>query len=157
LGRIENLLLARRFAWCLPVSILVNIRPSATLIFVLHCSLFSTPERTMKRQFLVLCILLLPLTAGADRITQMSPVDLCTYSAKMQVAGYYYFEQGKSRDEVVVKWHGDETQNEIDFINRMLDEAYAWLTTARRSDSKLIPVLTFGDMVYQACMNGKPL
>ena len=107
--------------------------------------------------WIALFALVLPLSAMADRITQMSPTDLCAYSAKMQVAGYYYFEQGKARNEVVVKWHGDETQNEIDYVNRMLDEAYAWLANASRNSPRLIPAQTFGDLVYEACMNGRPL
>ena len=105
----------------------------------------------------MLLFLLLPHTARADRITQMNQSDLCIYTAKLQVAGYYYFEQGKPREEVKVVWHGDETQNEIDFVNRTLDDAYLWLTNARDNGAKLISVQTFGDLVYEACMNGKPL
>jgi hypothetical protein len=105
----------------------------------------------------MLLSLLLPHVAQADRITQMSQSDLCIYAAKLQVAGYYYFEQGKPREEVKIVWHGDETQNEIDFINRTLDDAYAWLTNARNNGAQLVPVQTFGDLVYEACMNGKPL
>ena len=105
----------------------------------------------------MLLFLLLPHTAQADRITQMNQSDLCVYTAKLQVAGYYYFEQGKPREEVTIVWHGDETRNEIDFVNTTLDDAYLWLNNARHNRAKLIPVQTFGDLVYEACMNGKPL
>jgi len=55
----------------------------------------------MKTNVLILVlVLLLPRTVHADRITQMTQSDLCIYTAKLQVAGYYYFEQGKSREEV---------------------------------------------------------
>ena len=105
----------------------------------------------------LLLVLLLPHAARADRITQMTQSEQCIYTAKLQVAGYYYFEQGKPREEVKILWHGDETQNEIDFVNRTLDDAYVWLTNARNKGAELLPVQTFGDLVYEACMNGKPL
>jgi len=112
----------------------------------------------MRASFLVMLLsLLLPHIAQADRITQMSQSDLCIYTAKLQVAGYYYFEQGKPRQEVKIVWHGDETPNEIDFVNRALDDAYLWLTNARNNGATLIPLQTFGDLVYEACMNGKTL
>jgi len=47
----------------------------------------------MKTNVLILVlVLLLPRTVHADRITQMTQSDLCIYTAKLQVAGYYYFE-----------------------------------------------------------------
>jgi hypothetical protein len=112
----------------------------------------------MRTNVLVLLLVLLPPhTVHADRITQMNQSDLCIYTAKLQVAGYYYFEQGEPREEVKIVWHGDETLNEIDFVNRTLDGAYLWLTNARNIGAELLPVQTFGDLVYEACMNGKPL
>ena len=112
----------------------------------------------MRAKVLVMLLFLLSThTAQADRITQMNRSDLCIYTAKLQVAGYYYFEQGKPREEVKIVWHGDETQNEIDFVNRTLDDAYHWLASARNNGAELLPVQTFGDLVYEACMNGKPL
>lgn len=112
----------------------------------------------MRANILVMLLLLLSThSVQADRITQMNRSDLCIYTAKLQVAGYYYFEQGKPREEVKIVWHGDETQNEIDFVNRTLDDAYRWLTNAKNNGAQLLPVQTFGDLVYEACMNGKPL
>ena len=104
-----------------------------------------------------LLVLPLPGAVHADRITQMNQSDLCIYTAKLQVAGYYYFEQGKPREDVKITWHGDETQNEIDFVNKTLDDAYTWLTNAQSNGVELLPVQTFGDLVYEACMHGKPL
>lgn len=111
----------------------------------------------MKKSSIALVALLLPHGALADRITQMNQADLCVYTAKLQVAGYYYFEQGKLREDVSVQWHGDETENEIRFVNKTLDQAYAWLTSWKQSSTDMLPVQSFGDMVYQACMEGKPL
>ena len=54
-------------------------------------------------------------------------------------------------------WHAGETQNENEFVNSTLDDAYLWLSSARNNGAELLPVQTFGDLVYEACMNGKPL
>jgi len=109
------------------------------------------------RVLLLLLVLLPPHTVHADRITQMNQSDLCIYTSKRQVAGYYHFAQGKPREAVKIVWHGDETQNEIDFVNRTLDDTCLWLTNARNNGAGLLPVQTFGDLVYEACMNVKPL
>jgi len=58
---------------------------------------------------------------------------------------------------VKIVWHGDETPDEIYFVNRTLADAYLWLSNARNNGAELLPVQTFGDLVYEACMNGKPL
>jgi hypothetical protein len=71
--------------------------------------------------------------------------------------GYYYFEQGKPREEVKIVWHGDETPDKIYLVNRMLDDAYLWLTNARNNGAGLLPVQTYGDLGYEACINATPL
>ena len=109
----------------------------------------------MKKSFLLVCALLAAPSAHADRITRMNQTELCTYTAQLQVAAYYYFEQGKPREEVSIKWHGDETQNEIEFVNKTVAEAYAWLSSWKGNSNEIIPVQSFGDMVYQACMSKK--
>jgi len=76
------------------------------------------------------------------------------YEAKLAVAGFYYFLQGKRRNEILVHWHGDETQNEIDFVNRVLDDTYA--KAGALPDARAVSEVTFGDQVYQACMSGRP-
>ncbi len=109
----------------------------------------------MKKSLGALLLLLgsVSCPALADRISQMNQTDLCTYTAKLQVAGYYYFMQGLPRDQVKIHWHGDETRNEIDFISRTLDRAYGWLASTGASEST-ISAQRFGDLVYDACMRG---
>ena len=108
----------------------------------------------MKSFFLALALLVSP-AAHADRLTQMNQTELCAYTAQLQVAAYYFFEQGKLREEVSIKWHGDETQNEIDFVDKTVAEAYIWLASWKHSSNELLPAQSFGDMVYQACMSKK--
>ena len=109
----------------------------------------------MIKSFLLALALLLPAGAHADRISRMNPTELCTYTAQLKVAAYYFFEQGKARDEVQIRWHGDETQNEIDFVNATVAQAYEWLTRWKKTSSEILPAHSFGDMVYQACMGEK--
>jgi len=109
----------------------------------------------MYKSFFITWLLLISAPPYADRITQMNQTDLCTYTTQLQVAAYYFFEQGKPREEVSIKWHGDETQNEIDFVSKTVAEAYAWLTSWKSSSNEMLPAQSFGDMVYQACMNKK--
>ena len=111
----------------------------------------------MKGNFFLVCALLVSPAVHADRITRMNQTELCTYTTQLQVAAYHFFEQGKPRAEVSIKWHGDETQNEIDFVNRNVARAYAWLAGWKDSSSALLPAQAFGDMVYQACMTQKEL
>jgi hypothetical protein len=102
-------------------------------------------------------VLLLVPTAYADRISRMDQTERCVYVAKLEVAAYYFFEQGKAREDVVLHWHGDETENEIAFVNKTVDNAYAWLASWKESSNSMLSAQSFGDMVYQACMQGKPL
>jgi hypothetical protein len=102
-------------------------------------------------------LILLAQSALADRITRMDKTERCIYIAKLEVAAYYYFEQGRPRDEVVIHWHGDETENEIAFVNQIVDEAYAWLASWKGSSNSMLSAQSFGDMIYQACMQGKLL
>lgn len=108
----------------------------------------------MNKSFLLVCALLVSPAAHADRFTQMNQNELCTYTAQLQVAAYYYFEQGKPREEVSIKWHGDETQNEIRFVNKTVADAYTRLASWNGS-GQLLTAQSFGDMVYQACMSEK--
>ena len=111
----------------------------------------------MKGYFVLMCGLLVSSAAHADRITRMNQTELCTYTTQLQVAAYYFFEQGKPREEVSIKWHGDETQNEIDFVNTTVARAYSWLASWKDNSGALLPAQSFGDMVYQACMSQKEL
>jgi ABC-type Mn2+/Zn2+ transport system permease subunit len=48
----------------------------------------------MKKNVLLVCALLVSPAAHADRISRMNQTELCTYTAQLQVAAYYFFEQG---------------------------------------------------------------
>ena len=111
----------------------------------------------MRKSFLGIILLLLAPAVHADRITQMNQTDRCTYIAKLEVAAYYHFEQGRARQDVVIHWHGDETENEIAFVNKTVDDAYAWLTSWKQNSTEMLPAQSFGDMIFQACMEGKLL
>ncbi len=106
----------------------------------------------MIKSFLMMCALLVPAAAHADRISRMNPTERCTYTAQLKVAAYYYFEQGKARDEIQIKWHGDETPYEMDFVNATIAQAYEWLERWKQTSSEMLPAHSFGDMVYQTCM-----
>jgi hypothetical protein len=94
--------------------------------------------------------------AAADRISEMSRTERCVYTARLEVIAYHYYKQGKSREDIKLHWKGDETQNEIDFVNRILDEAYEWLS-ALGADATRLSDQAFGDMVYEACVSGRTL
>jgi len=101
-------------------------------------------------------LLLGPALAAADRITEMNGTELCAYKAKLSVAAYFYFLQGKPRGDVTIHWHGDETQNEIDFVRRTLDEAYASAEADKRDHrQRYVSEQAFGDRAYNACMSGE--
>jgi hypothetical protein len=109
-----------------------------------------------KSLLLVVLLAVLPRAADADRISDMNPTELCTYVARLKVLAYYYYGRGVPRAEVKVHWKGDETANEVDFVNRTIDEAYAWLSAMQAEPGKLSEQ-RFGDMVYEACISGTPL
>lgn len=55
-------------------------------------------------RFSAIAMLLLAVcqAAIADRITQMNRAELCTYTARLKVIGYYYYAQGMTRERVKV-------------------------------------------------------
>lgn len=91
-------------------------------------------------------------TASADRISAMGHAERCAYGTKLQVLGAYYYGQGKPRAEVKIHWHGDETQNEIDFVNRAIDAGYAIIEREYEVGRKDTPLQLLGDRIYEACM-----
>lgn len=109
----------------------------------------------MGRNLLMAALLAFCAPAHADRISRMNATELCTYTAQLHVAAYYYFEQGRRREDIQLKWHGDETQNEIDFVNKTVADAYAWLEAWKANGSELLPPQSYGDMIYQSCMSRK--
>jgi hypothetical protein len=99
-----------------------------------------------------------PLGAWADRISDMPRTERCVYKARLSVAGYHHYLQGRPREEVKIHWHGDETQHEIDFVTQTIDEAYARAAALHREtpDGRMSEA-QFGDQIYEACMDGREL
>lgn len=91
--------------------------------------------------------------ARGDRITEMTRADRCAYTARMQVLAAHYAGKGLPRDQVKIHWHGDETPNEIEFVNRLLDEGYAAWARERARHGDAYPLEMFGDAVFERCMN----
>jgi hypothetical protein len=102
-------------------------------------------------------VLLAAAPAFADRITEMPRTERCVYKARLSVAGYYWHQQGRARPDVKIHWHGDETQNEIEFVNRTIDEAYSAAEAIRDGSGEHVSEAAFGDRVYNACMAGTSL
>jgi hypothetical protein len=112
----------------------------------------------MRRPVVALLLLTAPLAVCADRIADMPRTERCVYTARLATAGYYYWLQGKPRDEVQIRWHGDETRNEIEFVTRTIDAAYARASALQQADAaRMPPEREFGDQVYEACMAGREL
>jgi hypothetical protein len=93
--------------------------------------------------------------AAADRISEMSRTERCVYTARLAVAGYHHYLQGRTRADLRIHWKGDETPNEIEFITRVIDEAYA----RAQADGQAVAEgqtseQDFGDEAYAACMAG---
>lgn len=107
----------------------------------------------MKNVILAVLLLSVPVLASADRISSMSRTERCAYGTKLQVLGAYYSGKGTPRAEVKIHWHGDETQNEIDFINHAIDEGYAMQAKERAVGRQDTPLELLGDRVYEACMH----
>jgi hypothetical protein len=101
--------------------------------------------------------LLSAVPAFADRITDMPRTERCVYKARLSVAGFYWHQQGRARQDIRIQWHGDETQNEIEFVNRTIDEAYAAAEGLRNGSGTYVSESDFGDRVYTACMTGTNL
>lgn len=107
----------------------------------------------MTRLTVALCAALLTGPAAADRITEMSRTERCVYTTRLSVAGYHHYLQGRPRAELRIHWKGDETQNEIDYVTRVIDEAYARAQVDREDeDGASMSEQEFGDEVYAACM-----
>jgi len=105
-------------------------------------------------------LFLLPALSCADRINRMTLTERCVYTARLSVAGYHYFLQGMSRSEVPIRWHGDETQNEVDDAIHELGAMTNSLPTSGNADGNFPQ--TYGDgritagggLVYVEAGNG---
>lgn len=93
----------------------------------------------------------------ADRFTDMTPAERCAYTAKLEVLAAWHRARGTPRDQVKILWHGDETSNEVEFVNRLLDAGYALMdgeVAAGRADT---PLELLGDRVFESCVNEQRL
>lgn len=95
--------------------------------------------------------------AYGDRISEMTREERCVYTARLQVAAAWHFSQGRSRESLKIHWHGDETQNEIDFVNRTIDAGYAAMVREHGRGVPTPPVEIVGDQAYVACMKESTL
>ncbi|MCA3129987.1 MAG: hypothetical protein ACK5YW_11665 [Betaproteobacteria bacterium] len=112
-------------------------------------------EPFMKRSYGAVAACFLVVSAGdvrADRVSEMSRADRCAYSARMQVLAAHYSSKGTPRAQVKIHWHGDESANEVAFVNRLLDEGYAAWAEARARHGEAFPLELFGDAVFERCM-----
>lgn len=111
----------------------------------------------MRQAFALLAIIMVPASADADRITQMTRAERCAYAAKLHVAAAYQFTRGLPRAELKLHWHGDETESEIAFVTRIVDQGYEAMrseTAAGRADT---PLELLGDRAFEACMKESSL
>ena len=111
----------------------------------------------MRAVLTTLILALLPTAASADRISEMTRTERCTYSARMQVVAAHYFRKGTPRAEVKILWHGDETPAEVAFVNRLMDEGYAAMQREVDAGRGDIPFELLGDRAYETCMKEQAL
>lgn len=74
----------------------------------------------------------------------MEPTEQCIYRARLAAAGAFIRIQEKATacSNIPILWHGDETENEREYISR-------WLCAGFKSP--LNPVST-GDEIFKTCM-----
>jgi len=109
------------------------------------------------RPGIALLALLLPATATADRITQMTREERCAYAAKLHVAAAYHFTRGLPRAELKLHWHGDETEGEIAFVTRVVDQGYEAMQREVAAGRADLPLELLGDRAFEACMKERSL
>src|SRR5215212_6374449 len=101
------------------------------------------------RFLIALMLLCVPVIGNAFRISRISPTDRCVY-VQLTFAGNHYFLQRKTRTEIPIRWHGDETQNEMEFV----DQVFTSAKRARRERAKeSMSEQLFGDWTYRGCMS----
>lgn len=109
----------------------------------------------MNRSVLLAVFLAMPMSAAADRISELSRADRCAYDTKLQLLAVHFHGKGTPRSEVKIHWHGDETQNEVDFVNRALDAGYAMIEREFGEGRKDTPLEILGDRLFEQCMRGE--
>ena len=111
----------------------------------------------MRPAHALLAIMMLPVTASADRITQMTREERCAYAAKLHVAAAYQFARGLPRAELKLHWHGDETEGEIEFVTRVVDQGYEAMRKEAAAGRGDTPLELLGDRAFEACMKESSL
>ncbi len=105
------------------------------------------------RRLLVPMLLVLPAAdALADRISNMTREERCVYVARLHAAAAYHHSQGRARDQVTIHWHGDETENEVRFVNGTIDRAYAIIDREAQRGRNGLPPEFVGDEGYATCI-----
>lgn len=99
-----------------------------------------------------LALALIPATACADRISQMTREERCTYVAKLHVAAAYHYTKGLPRAELKLYWHGDETAAEIEFVTRIVDQGYEAMKREAEAGRANLPLELLGDKAFEACL-----
>ncbi len=114
----------------------------------------------MRKRFPLVVALVATLSSAvirADRITDMPHTERCAYTAKLEVLAAWHRAKGTPRSDVKIKWHGDETPNEVEFVNRILDAGYALMEREVAAGHPDIPLELIGDRVFEACVNERNL
>jgi hypothetical protein len=111
----------------------------------------------MRIALALVALALVPTTARADRISQMTREERCTYTAKLHVAAAYHYRKGLPRAEFKLYWHGDETPGEIEFVTRVVDQGYEAMQREVEAGRADIPLEFVGDKAFEACMKESKL
>lgn len=84
------------------------------------------------------------VASAADRIQSMGHLEQCVYRARLAAAGSYTraSKTAETCEGIKILWHGDETENEIEYVRR-------WTCVGFESGTN--PVVA-GDRVYAACV-----
>jgi hypothetical protein len=95
------------------------------------------------KKTLLLFLFLSSSGMAADRIDSMSRLEQCVYRARLAAAGAYVREShtATSCQDIKILWHGDETQNELDYVKK-------WSCVGFQSGKD--PIVT-GDAVFNTC------
>ncbi len=114
----------------------------------------------MSRRFLLVVAAVATLSSPvtwADRITDMPHAERCAYTAKLEVLAAWHRAKGTPRSDVKIRWHGDETANEVEFVNRVLDAGYALMEREVAAGHPDTPLELLGDRVFESCVNEREL
>jgi hypothetical protein len=111
----------------------------------------------MRIALALLALALVPTAVRADRISQMTREERCTYAAKLHVAAAYHYTKGLPRADLKLHWHGDETAAEIEFVTRIVDQGYEAMKRETEAGRANLPLELVGDKAFEACMKESTL